>query len=50
MSKRGLDEYILYASKVFWDESGDKTKPESITRVYRILNKQPPARRLRPHQ
>lgn len=37
-SKRGLDEYILYASKVYWDESGEKTKPESITRVYRILN------------
>jgi hypothetical protein len=49
-SKRGLDEYILYASKVYWDESGDKTKPESITRVYRILNKQPPSRPLRPHQ
>jgi len=41
-SKRGLDEYILYASKAFWDENEDKTKPGSITRVYRILNKQPP--------
>lgn len=41
-SKRGLDEYILFASKVYWDESGDKTKPESITRVYRILSKRPP--------
>jgi hypothetical protein len=42
-SKRGLDEYILYASKVFWDENDDKTKPDSITRVYRILNKKPPS-------
>ena len=41
-SKRGLDEYILFASQVYWDENKPETKPESITRVYRILNKQPP--------